>query len=1491
MRFRNLLFEKLMLAVVLLPASVAYAADEAPLLQGFMVASDEWRDLADQAYSQYGFYEFRADGSEPFRPISPISQDILWATHGGTYANGRYYGYDVNGSWMRYTLSFHVVDGTSWSEIHSNTFTYVNSDKDSEESQRAYLVPSDMAYDPIGDQLYASVRRFNNSQMPMLCSVDSVTGVLTRLGSIPNLCGLTCDAEGNLFGIAIEDGGLYSIAKDGTSKLIGLTGYYPSRDSELMQSAACDFATNRIYFSMQGFTESIDRDYNRNGIYVLLEIDPATGASKIVWNYPRQQRFASLNILNAHPFAPADITDFRFVPATEESTDALITFTVPEVTSSGKPISGKVTISYNIDGTAYEPVQCAPGSTFRKEIPGLEDGNHTATVVASVGGHNGNPVHATTFFGVDVPSRVESLLLEGKNGDPTVAQLTWTAPQTGVSGSPLAADKIRYRVVRYPGEVTVARSLKETTFSEPIESNFGAVYYTVAAYHSDNPAALGRVVRSNTVMLGVDIVPPYSETFDTSTSFRTFTTIDVDGDGDPDKWESPCWKYDTEYNCAFYYGTGTAYANDWLITPPMNLNPEKLYKLTFDHYAYYGYGTVLNIALGEEPTVEAMTDVKACIETVTDFYDRPGIKQEVLFAPKEGQRFIGFHHASQNREHLSIDNISIVEFGDSRVPAAITDINGSALGLDELRLDFTAPSVTVGDKPLTDKMTIEIYRDINQAPVAKISDVSPGQAVSWTDSDAVRGINSYVLRATNSYGNGLNAEISVDMSPKYPEPVTEATTRYINDRQVEITWKPSATAADTSGMVHYHVHRIVSVDEFTKEYPVIGRDLTTTRFVDDDPRFGMDATSQKFVQYYISPVNGAGFGEAAATTGVFVGDSYRLPFTETWAQGSESTGPWVRSTAGATWYVHGWAYEPQAPLLDGMGLLDCEVNGDLSQGGGFIFTPRIDLSSYTKPTLTIAAWCDPVYNSDVYVRVGFQREGDLGIEYLKNATIRPKADEKGWKDFSFDLSDYADCTRGSIVLVGYTYAEQRIHLSNFRIVGETPNSAVRALNIAGVADIRENATASYTAYIANLSATAAKNVTVDLMADDQLLATKTITSIAAGAKSTTRFEFTPRELNVGTTVLKAIVRSGNGYTADETPATKELRVVAANYPYVDDLSAGVTPSSVVLKWGAPSLTAEPAVEIDGFEAYDDFVIEGFGGWTTYDGDKLLPFRLNSGHGMLEWPNCDVEQAFIVFNPEKVAKNAPFAPASGSRVAISFGSPYGANNDWLISPELSGEAQLISFYAASNRGGEGEDFHVLVSRTDNDPASFQRLNGKLPLTATSWDLHHFFLPEGTRYFAINYVGNKRDGLMIDDVRMVSRRNALRPDGYNIYRNGVKLNEAPVAERLFTDEAIDPSEIYSYTVRPVFGTTEGDDSNECIVCVSGVDSVVAGETAATVTTEGCDIVISGSESLAVAVYTPDGRLVASLAPAPSHRATFAPGVYIVKVGSQSVKVALF
>lgn len=188
--------------------------------------------------------------------------------------------------------------------------------------------------------------------------------------------------------------------------------------------------------------------------------------------------------------------------------------------------------------------------------------------------------------------------------------------------------------------------------------------------------------------------------------------------------------------------------------------------------------------------------------------------------------------------------------------------------------------------------------------------------------------------------------------------------------------------------------------------------------------------------------------------------------------------------------------------------------------------------------------------------------------------------------------------------------------------------------------------------------------------------------------------------------------------------------------------------------------------------------------------------------------------------------------------------YDYNDNWLISPELSGNAQTVSFWAKSCMISWGETFEVLYSTTGNNPEDFTQTvdvenfpaDGIIPET---WTEYKVALPEGAKHFAIRHRTYDTLALLIDDVTFESAPDVpedIALVGYHVFRDGVQLTGEPVIETTYSDTPLAGSNAtdgqkFTYTVVPVYNYGPAPVSNAVTVSVStGISNIDSDESAA-------------------------------------------------------------
>ena len=212
--------------------------------------------------------------------------------------------------------------------------------------------------------------------------------------------------------------------------------------------------------------------------------------------------------------------------------------------------------------------------------------------------------------------------------------------------------------------------------------------------------------------------------------------------------------------------------------------------------------------------------------------------------------------------------------------------------------------------------------------------------------------------------------------------------------------------------------------------------------------------------------------------------------------------------------------------------------------------------------------------------------------------------------------------------------------------------------------------------------------------------------------------------------------------------------IAAN---TRDINEIITGENKIISEMEPQISTFAVFE-DGFESYDDFVLD-FPPWIQVDVDMGSTY----GEETHDWENEHAAQSFIVFNPSMTTPpwtgDPEVEPHSGDKYAACFSTvPPDTNDDWLITPKvLIDPGAFFKFWARSYTDQWGKErFRVGISTTDPDPASFTILSTEPYIEApVEWTEYSFDLSnyEGQEaHLAINCVSADAFFLMVDDVEI-------------------------------------------------------------------------------------------------------------------------------------------
>ena len=219
---------------------------------------------------------------------------------------------------------------------------------------------------------------------------------------------------------------------------------------------------------------------------------------------------------------------------------------------------------------------------------------------------------------------------------------------------------------------------------------------------------------------------------------------------------------------------------------------------------------------------------------------------------------------------------------------------------------------------------------------------------------------------------------------------------------------------------------------------------------------------------------------------------------------------------------------------------------------------------------------------------------------------------------------------------------------------------------------------------------------------------------------------------------------------------------------------------------------------DDFETHTDFVINSAGniGWTYIDGDGQETYGIDD----VDYINATLPKAYMIFNPYATDPNIALfdpniRPRSGEKYLASFPARPGANNDFIISPELNFNRDFIlKFYAKSYTEDYGKELmNVGYSVTGNDATDFIWLNGENPIEVPmgNWTEYKYTIPAEAKYITINCVSNNIFVFMVDDIFIgvelpegVDLNNMKENISFEVYLDGEKINTTQQSNYLFS-----------------------------------------------------------------------------------------------------------
>lgn len=1415
-----------------------------PDLHGCVISRNDWT----QSSKAIGLYTL---------PVSPGEDFILDipgvnATQGGVPVNGVYYAtnsYDF-GTMIFVTISGYDLDS-------GNMVTTLN-------CQNPEAICFDATVDPTSDRVYALT--YNSSRTAFQLSEITYKNPVEVRG-IAVLDGywnaIAADNTGTLYGIRkimAESGEtqvctgseLVVFNKDnGSYSVIGETGHAP----EYVSSATIDPDTNRMYWTVN----------NKEAEGYICEVSLSTGTATRIMDLPAQAEVTGLFVKpkGASPAAPAAPVNM-VVSFPGGGLQGTVNFDIPATLVDGSPAQGNVKYRVTANDATIAEGEASYGDTVSESVSATATGNTEFAVILSNQEGDSPRATITYFVGKGVPETPSGIRATYSDGCMNIA---WSAVTTSADGGYINPQEVTYTVTCSKDNETVAANTGETSAEHRIAEpeDLTRYYYTVTATYDGRTSAGGI---SNTITLG-SAVPPYTASILTDDDMGAFTIIDGNQDGNT-------WSYNKE--SAYVISNNRLEADDWLISLPVILERGYVYYISTDVYGTPFTNERFELKIGRQPDAESMTET---LVGPTDIIKTGQSKTYGSnFTPDvSGKYYIGLHAISPPLQFaLYTTNISISKGEAADKPGAgILTATPDPDGAYRITLNMTAPDTDLSGNNVSTIIKSELYRD--DVLIKTFEAPEAGSSWEYVDPIGKNGVFNYTFVSYTTGGKGTPASTTGYSGTDKPAKVSDANIRETQPGHVEISW--NAVNTDHNGHNINPANVTYSIYTLTEDGEVAEAVIENISATKHTFRVCEPDAEQRFVQYALAAYTEG--GASAITTEM-------IPLGKTY-QGMEES--FTNTTASYLFGTNSFGTTAIWSLADDMTFLNVRSydhdNGYIYLSAGYtneqaeFFTGKISLEGMKNPTLKFYIY--PGGENDTNILSVKVREPGHEYTTLLSEEICNLRTSDGWSQVIVPLSDFEGKT---IQLAIHAVAVSIPYVIIDKIAVESMTD--HDLKLSGIS-APTSVTSGYgfdiDVTVTNKGLLTCGPYSLELYADGMLAAKASGESIIPEGKVTHHLNHIMERFATEDIVYTAKVI----YDLDEVPGNNtsgEIRISPCEpaFPAVSGLHGSVSSSGNKLWWTEPDLYSPDRTITETFEdatAWSGALDE----WIFIDADKA-PAGGVSGTPIPGVIPGQTPTSFFVFDYTEGDWGPTFKPVSGNKfIATLFRDDNGVIDDWAVSPELTGEAQTITFWAKSYRDSYPEKIEIYYSTGGTAISDFKLIEGSIvEKVPAEWTQYSVNLPAGAVRFAIRSCAQASFILMMDDFEFVAAGiyKGLEISGYDIYRDHIKANDALCTMCSWTDTHSEPGQKHKYTVIPVYNKGEGK-SSHVTVDPSSTTSI---EDDVKIKVRGRDIIISGAAGKHISVSDTAGNIIFTSTGNDNTVIPVAPGIYLVRADAEVTKL---
>lgn len=1315
------------------------------------------------------------------------------------------------------------------------------------------------------------------------------------------------DAKGQLYGIKVsrsdsgdvENSTLYRVdCGNGSVTSVGDTGQKPISSD----GATIDANDGTLYWLVNEAPGEATR---------LVSVNTSTGASTTVRTFDAASNFTSLySIIGPDMSQPNVPTDL-------------------EITFEGPSLTGKVKFKApetNIGGTSDDPLtytisygdnsktgSCSYGETVNAEVTVPAEGYYDFYVKVAAGTTESRSISRTAYAGRAIPPSAGNVNLT-LDDEKQMFVLNWDEPNASHVYGYLDPEGFTYTVTRFPEGKVVASGIKELRFEESVADfpeNFTRYYYKVDVYNFDKCSTGDGT--SNRYALGY-LTPPFSEDFEDGYYSLTGYTI-----SDLDTYTSTTWKIAGSFLSANSSPSQSTPSDDWFITPKAYLEIGKTYFVELDAWSissFYGDKEkceVLGIYAGTAPSAMALRDANE----LGTFRILGSTKEHIKasFSPKtSGYYYIGLRHNTPGINHLlglSIDNLKFsTGVSDSAPVAPSIKVERQVNGRLEADITLGIPTTDMQGNAIDNVTSIIVFRDGALAKNFDKSELNGKTEVSFTDIVAEAGTHVWTAVAYNEAGAGQFTDAQEVFVGQLKAAGASGFKVVENGEYGKLHAEWNVVDHDLYGneidpsRVTYQLADMSGMSYIPTGCVVVNKYAGTS--YDFDAFVGSKSNIQQWRVYALAAITDAGIGDLAYSDYIVTGtpvDEYFENFREGYSN-YHPVATLLSETnceSSLSWEIYGLATPGIIPYS---GKAELVLEGRETDESARFTTIRFDAGKQEYPAFSMMVYnvSDGNMTNENLIDVEVKVEGSDTWERVASRRVGELTSRLNtWAPYVVSLEAYA----GKIVqvrVIGTIKNYSVIVVDDIRFGSVNPvDVALTHLNVPATATPGKEFTA--VAEVTNLGYKNAEDCNI-VFEYNGIAREVVCPAIAAGGVAYVETTFTmPDYEDIATMDVKATAElSGDANVTDNT-ATATIHYINSLLPAPCNLQGEFDTETKAprLIWEAPEkIGFEPVKEaFVGGEAFD-IEATSYNDWIFIDRDQA-PVDEIYGRifpGLIPFDEGVTKSSFFVFDGSSLASKYGYWITGYDDytflTSLNSKSEEGAD-DWAISPELCGEAQVASMMVRRRFNSDGVKFSVYYSTGSTDPDDFIPVEGLVDLTplAAYWTTVYIELPEGARRLAIRsrFEPESNTMLHIDNVSFVSAKTTtMAPRKYRIYRDGdtkfVTVNNDAFS---WLDTEADLTQAHTYRMTAYYVLGESAPTAPVTLAPAGLDNIGSDDVDnLDVSTSTGTIHLAGCDGRHVAIFDTLGRCLFSNLVAGAAAVRVSPGVYIITVGNRSLKV---